>query len=519
MEKKIYMKKFDVVVVGAGFGGLSCALTLQSMDLKVALVEALDKIGGRAYVECKDDFKFDRGPTIITAPFLIDDIFSMSGANRSDYCEFIPVDPFYKVIFHDGTSISHYNSEEKFYNEILNVSPDDLQGVKNFFLHAEKIFQKGFIELGDKNFSGLISMLGVAPHLLKLHAIRPVYSMVSKYVKDEKIKQFLSFHPLLIGGSPFRASAVYSLINKLERAYGVYHAVGGMHKLAEAFRKRFEELGGEVFLSSPVSAVDKLPSGLFEVQTPHQVFYAKKIVANTDMHRFVKTVLRGDAYPKKLSKKLDKADLSMSAFLLYLGTNKQWPNMCQHSIILGPRYKELIDDIFIKKIEFEDFSLYLHIPTRSDASLAPQGGEVIYALVPVANLNSNTNWDEYKLTMTERVKSFLEERFMPGLRSSIVVESVFTPKDFDLTLRSHLGNAFGLEPWLLQSAGFRPSNVSSEIDGLYFVGSNTQPGAGLPGVILSSRITCRLIANDMGSQKMPSLLSKLPTAFSYVNNN
>ena len=287
------MKKYDAIVIGSGFGGLSSALTLQSMGLSVALIEALDKVGGRAYVECKNGFKFDRGPSIITAPFLIDDVFQLSGANREDYCKFIPVDPFYNVVFHDGTNIGHYNSEEKFLAEINKICPEEVEGVKAFFNHAEKIFQKGFVELGDKNFSNPFSMLGVAPQLLKLNAIRPVYSMVSKFVKNEKIRQFLSFHPLLIGGNPFRASAVYSLINRLERAYGVYHPIGGMNALAESFNKRFEELGGVTLLSSPVESVTKDSNGNFEVQTQDKTLLANKIVVNADMHRFVKTVLKG----------------------------------------------------------------------------------------------------------------------------------------------------------------------------------------------------------------------------------
>lgn len=509
---------YDVIVIGAGFGGLASALTLKGMGLSVGLIEALDKVGGRAYVDEVDGFKFDRGPSIITAPFLIDDIFQMSGANREDYCQFVPVDPFYTVQFHDGSQISHFNSQEQFLQQIAAINQAEVENVKEFFLYADKIFQKGFIELGDKNFANPFSMLGVAPQLLKLNAVRPVYSMVSKFVKDEKIRQFLSFHPLLIGGNPFRAAAVYSLINRLERAYGVFHPIGGMHALAEAFKKRFTELGGNTFLSTPVESVTKDAIGNFIIDTPNGQFVAKNIVVNADMFRFVKSVLKADAYPRKLSKKLTRADLSMSAFLLYLGTNKTWPHLSQHTIALGPRYKELLDDIFIKKVEFEDFSVYLHVPTRTDSSLAPKGGEVIYALVPVPNLLSKTDWQQYKVTMSERVKNFLQEKFMPGLKEAIVAEKIFTPLDFETTLRSHLGNAFGLEPWIMQSAGFRPSNSSPEIDGLYFVGANTQPGAGLPGVILSSRITCRLLAKDIGSQKMPSLLSKLPSTFAYINS-
>jgi phytoene desaturase len=511
------MKKYDIAVIGSGFGGLSSALTLQSMGLSVALIDALDKAGGRAYVEHKNGYYFDRGPSIITAPFLIDDIFSMSGANRSDYCSFVPVDPYYKVVFHDDSSISHFNSHENFLKEIERECPEDIAGVIKFFEHADKIFKKGFIELGDKNFSNIFSMLGVAPHLLKLNAVRPVYSMVSKFVKNEKVRQFLSFHPLLIGGNPFGSAAVYSLINRLERAYGVFHPIGGMGNLVQAFVKRFQEIGGELFLSSAVEKVEKNINQEFEIFCKDKSFLAKKLIVNGDMHHFVNDILQNKSQPKRLLKKLNRSKYSMSAFLMYFGTNKQWSHMPQHTIVLGPRYEDLLKDIFIKKVEFDDFSFYLHMPTRTDPSLAPAGGEVIYALVPVPNLSSGTDWEKYKLELSEKLKDTLEARFLPGLRNSIMEESIFTPVDFQTTLRSHLGNAFGLEPSLLQSAGFRPSNKSAEIDNLYFVGANTQPGAGLPGVLLSSRITCKLLLEDMNLEHNCKLISQTPSAFTYVN--
>lgn len=511
------MKKFDVTIIGSGFGGLSSALTLQSMGLSVALIEALDKPGGRAYVECKGGFRFDRGPSIITAPFLIDDVFSMSGVSRSDYCNFVPVDPYYKVVFHDNSSISHYNSYENLLKEVERESPEDIQGVLKFFEHADKIFQKGFIELGDKNFSNVFSMLGVAPHLLKLNAVRPVYSMVCKFVKSEKLRQFLSFHPLLIGGNPFASAAVYSLINRLERAYGVFHPIGGMGALVDAFIKRFKEIGGEVFLNSPIEKIEKNLNDQFELSSHDKFFLSDKLIINGDMNHFVNHILKNKAKPKKLLKKLNKSKYSMSAFLMYFGTNKQWPEMPQHTIALGPRYEELLKDIFTKKVEFDDFSFYLHMPTRSDSSLAPIGGEVIYALVPVPNLASGTNWEKYKIELSEKVKDVLESRFLPGLRDAIVEQSIFTPLDFQSTLQSHLGNAFGLEPSLMQSAGFRPSNKSSEIENLYFAGANTQPGAGLPGVLLSARITCRLLAQDMKLKESCKSLKETSTAFLYQN--
>ena len=511
------MKKYDVAIVGAGFGGLSSALTLQSMGLSVVLIDSLDKVGGRAYTEVKDKFIFDRGPSIITAPFLIDDVFAMSGVSRENYCNFVPVDPYYKVVFHDNTSISHYNSHEKLLDEVKRISPNEIDGVIAFFEQADKIFQKGFLELGDKSFSNVFSMLGVAPHLLKLNAVRPVYSLVSKFVKNEKLRQFLSFHPLLIGGNPFGAAGVYSLINRLERAYGVFHPMGGMGVLADSFAKRFLEIGGQVFLSNQVQTIHKNSNDDFVIQSNQNSFISKNLIINGDMKYFVDNILKDKAQPKRLSRKLKRSNYSMSAFLMYFGTKKNWPHMPQHTIALGPRYEALLKDIFKHKTEFDDFSMYLHMPTRTDNSLAPEGGEVIYALVPVPNLASRTDWTKYKSELSNQVIDLLEEKFLPGFKESIVVQSTFTPVDFQSTLQSHLGNAFGLEPSLLQSAAFRPSNKSPEIPNLYFVGANTQPGAGLPGVLLSSRITCRLLAEDIKLSIFPPALAKMESSYNFVN--
>lgn len=512
------MKKYDVAVIGAGFGGLSAALTLQSSNLSVILIDSLDKPGGRAYTEIKNGYKFDRGPSIITAPFLIDELFSLSGANRSDYCTFVPVDPYYQVIFDDNTSISHFNDYEKLIENIRQIAPNDIDGVFKFFQHAEKIFQKGFLELGEKNFSSILSMLGVAPQLLRLNAVRPVYSMVSQFVKHPKVRQFLSFHPLLIGGNPFDAAAVYSLINRLERAYGVFHPIGGMGVLADAFYKRFQEIGGTGCLSETVESIDQIDNNEFIITTNNNTVHARKVVVNGDMHNIVSKTLKNSAKPKKLAKILKKSKYSMSAFLMYFGTNKRWPMREQHTIVLGPRYESLLTDIFKRKVVVDDFSFYMHIPTRSDETLVHNNGEIIYVLVPVANLASETDWHDYKFKISEQIKDILDTRFLPGFKQSIIEESIFSPLDFRDTLNSHLGNAFGLEPTLLQTASFRPANKSSEVQNLYFVGANTQPGAGVPGVLLSSRITCRLILNEIDeNNQMLTPLSVLPSANKFIN--
>lgn len=489
---------WDVAVVGAGLGGLSSAMSLAAKGLKTVLIDALDEPGGRGSAYREDGYIFDRGPTIITAPFLFEDFFTQTGAKMSDYVNICPVDPFYRVAYEDGTHIDHLTSWPAFLKEIEKISPTDVEGVKAFFRKGHEIFKKGFVELGDHRFDGVPSMLKVAPDLISLNAVRSVYSYVSQYVRNEKVRQMLSFHPLLIGGNPMVAPAVYCLINVLERKWGVWHAVGGMAHLMQGFMKRFEELSGDVKLGHSVRSITKegerfcLRMQSKDSRLGSVTITADKVVVNGDIAEFSTRILQGEARPQKLARRMKHALFSMSAQLLYFGCKRQWTDLPQHSIVLGPQYKGNIDDIFHHKVPTQEFSYYLHIPTRTDASLAPDGKEVVYILIPTPNLagkGARILWSKTLEYNRKRVIRHAEEHFMPGLAESIEVEKQATPFTFHNDFEARYGNAFGLEPRLLQSAGFRPNNVSDEVDGLYFVGAGTQPGAGLPGVLLSARMT------------------------------
>lgn len=510
----------EVIVVGAGMGGLATALTLASKGVNVKLLEANDQPGGRASAIRDQGFVFDKGPTIITAPFLLEDLFSASGKSIHRYLDLHHVDPYYRVQYHDGTFIDHFSSWEQYLNQIRKISPKDVDGVSKFFKQAQPVFDKGFIELGDRCFRGLGSMFKVAPALMSLGAIRSVYSYVSKYVKDEKIRQLLSFHPLLIGGNPYVAPAIYVLISVLERTYGVWHAKGGMNHVMQMILKRFQELSGEAKFNEKVVSIDKVGS-YFVVDTQSRSYRCKKVVINGDIPYFIRNVFQKSCMPPTLAKKIKSSKISMSAYLLYFGANKSWPNLPQHSIVLGPNYKQNIEEIFEKKCVSKQFSYYLHLPTRTDSTLAPDGKEVVYALIPTPNLlHSKVNWDETLKFYRERLIEDLEVRFMPGFSSSIEVEHSFTPMSFESNLMSYGGNAFGLEPRLFQSAAFRPENRSQEVEGLYFVGAGTQPGAGLPGVLLSARMTSSDLLKDLNKDPMTSVisLSKMQTIVEHMQH-
>jgi phytoene desaturase len=488
---------------------LSTALSLQSHGLRVLLLEALDQLGGKACAFDEQGFHFDRGPTIITAPFLIEDLFQLSGSSMDDYLRLVPCDPYYSVVFDDDSRINHYADPKRFLEEIRRVSPSDVDGVVRYFDHAKAIFDKGFAELGDTPFRNLMDMVRVAPALLRLRAVQSMYRLVSGYVKDPKVRQFLSFHPLLIGGHPHRAPGIYGLISALERAFGVWHPLGGMSSLIHALAQRFQELGGEVRTGTPVESIEK-HNGVFEITSGPETFRSGEVIINGDLSRFTREVLRNGARPPKLARQAARMKLSMSAFLLYLGVDRTYPDLPQHNIVLGHRYKGLIDDIFDRHLIPDDFSYYLHLPTRTEPGLAPEGCECVYVLVPVTHLGRNLEYQQRLAPrwpkLKEAVLDDLEARFCPGLREHTRFIRTFTPAHFERELRGEAGTAFSFEPRLMQTAAFRPANRNPEVEGLSFVGSGTQPGAGIPGVILSTRMTVKpLLARHGVSNKHRSL--------------
>ena len=447
-----------------------------------------DQPGGRAYVFRDQGFTYDAGPTIITARFLIDELFALAGKRTDDYVKIVPVTPFYRIIFHDGQVFDYTGNEDEIIAQIQKFNPDDVAGYLQFVEQSRAIFNRAFLDLADQPFSSIGDMIRVAPDLIRLRSHETVYALVARYIKHPLLRQVFSFHPLLVGGNPFQSSSIYSMIHYLERKWGVDFAMGGTGALVEGLLKLFTELGGKLRLNTKVeqllvedgTAVGvKLASG--------EELAAKVVVSNADVATFYKKAVPAKVRKKWTDRKLDRMRYSMSLFLIYFGTDRTYPNLAHHSIVLTERYKELLNDIFNKKILADDFSLYLHAPTRTDPSLAPPGCECFYVLSPVPHLGGGIDWDAVKERYADAILESLEG-LCPDLRKHIVSKMVWTPKDFETHLDAHLGSAFQFEPILTQSAWFRPHNVSEDVKNFFLVGAGTHPGAGIPGVISSAKL-------------------------------
>ncbi|MHA2252521.1 MAG: phytoene desaturase family protein [Candidatus Kariarchaeaceae archaeon] len=485
-----------VIIIGSGFAGLATAIRLQHHGFKVTILERLDQIGGRGNQYQVGEFKFDAGPTVITAPFLFEELFQMVGKNLHDYVELLPVEPYYRIYFADNTYFD-YSSPEKNIEQIKQLSPGDVKGYQKMVEKIKPIFDSGFRKHAFHDFPTMKSMVKIAPELLKLGAIRSNYGFVSKYIKNEKLRRVFSFHPLLIGGNPFSVPSIYSLIQYLEKEWGVWFARGGTYSLVQAMAKLFNELGGKIQLNTSISQIIVEEGKVRGVISDDNIIHsADYVVSNADIATTYTKMIDPKWRKKNKDKKFEKAKYSMSLFLIYFGTKKQYPELKHHMILLGDRYEELLNDIFEKKILPEDFSAYLHAPARTDPTMAPEGKDAFYILVPVPNLRGNINWPEEKPMFRDKIIEFLDRTVMPELSENIIAEKVITPNDFKSRYQAMHGSAFSLEPVLTQSAYFRPNNRSEDIENLYFVGAGTHPGAGLPGVVASAQISTDLILED-----------------------
>lgn len=490
-----------VIIIGTGFGALGAAIRLAARGYQVEMFEKRDKPGGRAYVYEIGDFKFDGGPTVITAPFMFDELFKVAGKKREDYINFVPCDPFYRIFNHDKRKFD-YNGDEAFtLTEIEKWSPDDKQGYLDFIKTTKAIFDKGFIELADKPFLKFTDMLKVAPDLIKLQSYKSVYKYASDFVKDDFLRQCFSFHPLLVGGNPFDTTSIYAMIHYLEREWGVHYAMGGTGAIVQALVKLIGDLGGEIHLNAEVDEILIEGRKVKGVRLKNgEIHLADAVVSNADVPFTYMNMIPAKHRRKYSDNKLKRMKYSMSLFVIYFGTNRRYTDteLKHHNIILGPRYKELLKDIFHRKVVADDFSLYLHMPTITDSTIAPEGHESFYVLSPVPHLASGTDWNTFAKTYRDRIMQFLEDNYLPDLQKHIVAEHYIDPLHFQGELNSYLGSAFSVEPILTQSAWFRPHNRSEDFDNLYFVGAGTHPGAGLPGVLSSSIIAENLVSKDLG---------------------
>ena len=487
-----------IVVIGSGFGGLAVAIRLQAKGYSVELLEARDQLGGRAYVYRQDGFTFDAGPTVITAPFLIDEIFAAGGRATRDYVQIAPVDPFYRIEFHDGRWFEYNGDEAETERRVSEFAPRDLNGYREMIRQAKAIFDKGFLELSDRPFLKFSDMLRVAPDLIRLQSYRTVSSFAAKYVQDPLLQRVFSFHPLLVGGNPFQTTSIYALIHYLERQWGVHYVMGGTGALVAALGKLFCELGGSVQLSTPVRRILTEGARAAGVETSGgERIFADAVISNADIANTYRMMLAPRARRKNTNRRLERMRYSMSLFVIYFGASRQYPEIRHHTIILSERYRELLDEIFNTKKLPDDFSLYLHRPSSTDPQMAPPGCDCFYALIPVPNQASGIDWRTQAKPFRDRVMRFLEDKYLPGLAEHLVTERLFTPLDFETTLNSYLGAGFSFEPIFRQSAWFRPHNESEDIRNLFFTGAGTHPGAGVPGVLSSAKIAEKLICERL----------------------
>lgn len=482
------------VVIGSGFGGLAAAVRLGARGYRVTVLERLDAPGGRAYVFRQDGYTFDAGPTILTAPFLFEELWSLAGRRLADDVELKPMQPFYRIRFHDGETFDTCDDAAAMRAAVARIAPGDVAGYERFLGVSEEMCRIGFEELGHVPFDTVGDMLKCAPDLLRLKAWQSVYGLVASHVKNEKLRFALSFHPLFVGGNPFRTTSVYGMIAYLERKWGVHWVMGGTGALVRGLVSLIEGQGNAVRLNADVAEIllngrravgVKLASG--------EEIRADVVVSNADSAWTYRHLLPRAARRRWTDAAVERRRYSMSLFVWYFGTNRRYDDVHHHTILCGPRYRELLDDIFDRKVLAEDFSLYLHRPSASDPSVAPPGCDAFYVLSPVPHLEGGVDWATQAEPYRRKIEAHLEATVLPGLRDSVVTSRIMTPVDFEKRLLSFRGAAFGLEPVLLQSAWFRPHNRSEDVERLYLVGAGTHPGAGIPGVVSSARVLDRVV--------------------------
>ncbi len=480
--------KPHAIVIGSGFGGLAAAVRLGVKGYRVTVLEKLDKPGGRAYAHHRGGYIFDAGPTIVTAPFLLEELWTISGKRMSDHIDLRPLDPFYRIRFDDGSWFDYSGDPEAMRKEVARFSPDDLVGYDRFFQEAEKCYRLGFEDLSTVAFDSITDLLAALPSMVKMKAWKSIHALVAEHIRHPKLRMVFSFHPLLIGGNPFSVTCVYALINSLERQHGVHWAIGGTGALVRGLVDLIESSGNVVQCGAEVKKILVENGRAIGVMLADgSRLSADIVVCNADTAWVYKHLIDPEHRRHWTDRKIERMRSSMSLFVWYFGTKRQFPDIPHHMILMGPRYKELLQDIFKKHHLADDFSLYLHRPSATDPSVAPPGHDTFYVLSPVPHLGSGTDWSTKAEPYRQAIADYLDRTVMPGFEADVTESFVTTPMDFQNRLLSYRGAAFGPEPILLQSAWFRPHNRSEDVDRLFMVGASTHPGAGIPGVIGSAK--------------------------------
>ncbi len=489
--------KKKIIVIGGGFGGLAVACRLAVHGNDVEIFEQRDRLGGCGCVFEINGFKFDGGPTMITAPFMYDDIFRAAGRNREDYFQLVPVDPFYRIFNPQGESFDFNNDPDFIKAQVGKWSLPDKIGYQRLIKASRTIYEKGFAKLANRPYLHLIDMLKSAPELIRLQSNRSLHRFVSQFIHNEFLRRVFSIHPLLVGGNPFNITSLYSMNYSLERKWGMYHAVGGTGAIVEGLEKLFREMGGKVTLNAGVAEIMVEGRRVTAVRlVDGSIHRADLIISNADVASTYRSLLPENRR-RAMARRVSKMKSGMSVFVIYFGTRRRYTDsrLAHHNIILGERLKGTLEDIFRHKLPANDLILYLHMPTLTDPGMAPEGCESFYVLSPAPNQASGIDWTKMARPYRDRIVQFLEDNYLPDLRANIVAEHYIDPLYFQDSLKSYQGAAFSALPTFTQSAWFRPHNRSEEYDNLYFVGAGTHPGAGLPGVLSSAMITEKLIGS------------------------
>ena len=483
------------IVIGSGFGGIAAALRLRAKGHKVMLVEKHNDLGGRARVFRRNGFIFDGGPTVITAPYLINEIFELFNKNPNDYINLSPLKVWYQFIFEDKSKFDYSGDENEMKKQIEKISKEDVLGYEKLVNFTKKIFDKGFTELADVPFDRPFVMMQQLPALLKLKSYKSVYSLVSSYIKNEKLRRMLSMHPLLVGGNPFTTTSIYGLILYLEKKWGIHYSMGGTGNIINGFEKLMKEEGIEIIKGHEVTKITSNKNKITGIELDNKKrIDANHVICNADPPAVYDQLLNGEKKNSFLFKwKKNRMEYSMGLFVYYFGTKKTYENVEHHTIKFGNKYKEHLDDIFENKKLNNDISYYLHRPSATDRNMAPRGNDCFYVLVPVPNNQSKINWSTEGEKMKNLVIDKMEKDLMPNLRENIIEDFYLTPDYFEKDLNTKYGSGFSIQPKFSQSAYFRFHNKSEIYDGLYFVGAGTHPGAGVPGVLSSAKVLDKII--------------------------
>ena len=488
------MSTKKIIVIGSGFGGIAAALRMKAKGYAVTLIEKHPDLGGRARVFKKEGFTFDAGPTVITAPNLLEELFGLFNKNISDYVKIIPLKLWYRFVFDDKSSFDYSGDEELMKKEIEKYAIDDFVGYQKLVKLTEKIFDKGFTELSSKPFNNISFMLKQVPALLKLKSYKSVYELISTYISDNKLRKIFSMHPLLVGGNPFTTTSIYTLILFLEKKWGIHYSLGGTGNLVKAFEKLMKEEKIEIIKNSSVTELTNLNNKIVSVTVNNKdVLNTDYIICNSDPPNVYKNLIKPNNYGFLFNKKIERMNYSMGLFVYYFGSKKQYNDVAHHTIYFGKSYKDHLNKIFEKKELSEDISYYLHRPTATDPSMAPPGQDCFYVLVPVPNNLSNINWHKEGEKFKQLIINKMSEQILPNLKENITADFYVTPDYFENDLSTLHGSGFSIQPKFTQSAYFRFHNKSEIFNNLYFVGAGTHPGAGIPGVISSAKVLDELL--------------------------